>query len=141
MQVHIRKHTDEKPYDCDICHSKFRTASSRTIHRRLHFEENPYICELCGEGFKKSKLLIRHKQKHDPSSKVQCKFCEKTFIKADLRKHEVTHIKERPFKCEICGRGYLVETGLRDHMKICNENNVGPKISKKPIEIVRKQDK
>ena len=35
--AHARKrHTDERPYGCDVCHAAFAAAISLTAHKRTH---------------------------------------------------------------------------------------------------------
>ena len=40
MEVHIRSHTDERPYECPICHKKYTQSGTRNRH--LHSMHKNY---------------------------------------------------------------------------------------------------
>ena len=42
----MRIHTNEKPYECDVCEKRFRESGSLKDHMRIHTNEKPY--EGCG---------------------------------------------------------------------------------------------
>lgn len=47
IREHIRSHTGEKPFRCDVCERQFATASAFRIHKRTHTGERPYECTRC----------------------------------------------------------------------------------------------
>ena len=50
----MRIHTNEKPYECDVCEKRFRHSGALTKHMRIHTNEKPYECDVCEKRFRRS---------------------------------------------------------------------------------------
>ena len=90
LAVHMRTHTNEKPYECDVCEKRFRHSNALQSHKRIHTNEKPYKCDVCDEAFRDSGHLKTHKR---------------------------IHTKEKPYECEVCEKRYRQLSGLWYHMR------------------------
>ena len=78
-------------------------------------------CNICHRSYIHDKSLKRHMKTHSKRSRIMfpCQNCDATFdTKSDLKKHERTHLGNRPFKCEECGSTFTQSSALRRHERI-----------------------
>ena len=47
----MRIHTNEKPYECDVCERSFCHSNALKDHKRIHTNEKPYECDVCEKRF------------------------------------------------------------------------------------------
>ena len=103
---HIHIVHREALYSCELCEKSFKTWSGLSHHKtRWHSTSRSLQCEVCGEGLANALHLQSHMRMH--RSTHVCSECDKKFLSAaHLKKHRITHTKERPFACQTCAKTF-----------------------------------
>lgn len=128
--LRVRGGSLEKRHACEKCGKKFVSQWKLKRHELFHSGERPWQCEQCGKGFvENNKLMLHKKFFHSDkdsidavhknivrSKKYECSDCNKKFATQwKLKRHSQTHSLERPFRCELCKRGFLTRNKLDLH--------------------------
>ena len=71
-------------------------------------------CSICTLVFASASLLEKHNRHFE--NRISCCHCKKDFkALSKLRTHHRKHSKEKPFKCQICGKYYTHRNTLARH--------------------------
>ena len=47
LELHVKIHTHEKPFECMVCFTAFATRSAMRIHEKIHTGEEQHVCHHC----------------------------------------------------------------------------------------------
>ncbi|XP_030755112.1 zinc finger protein 664-like [Sitophilus oryzae] len=119
---HLRsKHTFEKPFQCDLCDSKYFSSYNLNVHKRKHTNEKPFVCAACGKKFRSSTDLWQHNKIHDRVRQYPCTECDRSFkTHSNLRTHKLQmHQDPLLWKhvCPVCGKKFPLNNNLVKHMR------------------------
>ena len=120
LDAHFMKHSEEKPFKCDIC--DFATTSKEYLHlhkKAAHSIDKPYKCKSCEKSFIKEQCLIRHIRTHTGEKPYKCDACPfKAAQKIEVNQHiKYRHSNERPHQCQFCSYASVHLGNLNRHVK------------------------
>ncbi|XP_072304945.1 zinc finger protein 64 [Eucyclogobius newberryi] len=117
LNMHSRTHTGEKPHKCKLCAYAAADSSSLKKHLRIHFDERPFKCQICPYASRNSSQLTVHLRSHTGDAPFQCQQCDAKFkINSDLKRHLRIHSGEKPYKCDYCEYRCAMKGNLKCHV-------------------------
>lgn len=119
LNMHSRSHTGEKPHKCKLCPYAAADSSSLKKHLRIHYDERPFKCQICPYASRNSSQLTVHLRSHTGDAPFQCQQCDAKFkINSDLKRHVRIHSGEKPYKCDFCEYRCAMKGNLKSHIHI-----------------------
>ncbi|KOB77837.1 Uncharacterized protein OBRU01_03366 [Operophtera brumata] len=117
----------DEVYKCFACNKKFALSYYLKIHVRSHTDEKPYVCITCGQKFITASMLGRHNKRIHLAIRHQCRICYKFFnrtvfwltddIYYSVSDTGVGLRDEKPYVCNYCGQTFITASKLGRHNK------------------------
>lgn len=120
LQLHLPKHSSNRPYACEICNSAFKWKHQLKVHYKVHSGDKPHLCDVCGYATAYPAQLRAHCLVHSGKT-LRCPVQDCTFQtikKQNLSGHMKTHSKEKPYICDSCGQSFSLQKNLKRHMYV-----------------------
>ncbi|XP_030226553.1 zinc finger protein 574 [Gadus morhua] len=106
-------------FRCDICLKEFAYTSTFNVHMRTHTDERPFECATCGKRFRQLPHLQDHERIHSGLRPFCCWVCGKSFsVAARLTEHARTHSGEKPYACIHCPAAFRSRSNLDKHVRL-----------------------
>ena len=121
MQKHINSEHGTHQIKCTHPGCTFIIRHPTAVKDHMITVHSSHTCEICGWVGKQKKHLVRHKiSVHTDSDKkpFKCEVCNKGFhCSNSLRDHINTHTGAKPYKCPECGQGFGSQGTMRGHLR------------------------
>ena len=94
QQMRMSGQCGKKPYTCDVCHKRVYQ-SCHLSHLHIDTDEKLYECHICHNGIHVCEHQKKHMQTHTCEKPHSCNVCHKGFLGPHIRNHisVSTHVR------------------------------------------------
>ncbi|XP_021186407.3 gastrula zinc finger protein XlCGF57.1 [Helicoverpa armigera] len=120
LMAHIRmQHIIPNAFTCKQCLYSTKNFSKLVNHWHKHHSETPdqYQCHHCSKWTSSRAAMTKHLEIHG-EKKYACDVCGySTYTIEVMRRHVLTHVEDKPYKCTLCGNSYIQRVQLARHLE------------------------
>lgn len=121
LNIHMKSHSDDRPFRCDLCPKAFKVNGNLLAHKRRHESTTTEIrfvtCDICKINVREA-YLATHMRRHTENL-LKCIQCNQKFVLPhQLKKHMLVHSEQRDFQCDLCPKMFKAKHTLVAHRRI-----------------------
>uniref|UniRef100_A0AAX7U223 C2H2-type domain-containing protein n=1 Tax=Astatotilapia calliptera TaxID=8154 RepID=A0AAX7U223_ASTCA len=110
-------HTEERPYQCDLCEKTFKSPHDLRQHQQIHTRKRLYKCSYCERSFSHSSNRNIHERAHMEGN-YSCDQCDKSFRNlSSYSAHKRSHVTNKLFHCYQCAQTFTSLSALCKHQR------------------------
>lgn len=117
--------TDGAPIKCNQTHDSAGSLQDHVIEDHIGSGKSSYKCEWVGcerhngKPFPQRQKLLRHIHIHTNHKPWKCEVCGSSFaVESMLTQHLRIHSGEKPFECNVCGKRFATSSSLSIHHRV-----------------------
>ena len=124
LQLHLRTHANEKPYDCDFdgCNNSFATPGSLSEHKKItHERVISHVCSICEKEFNDKSDMLTHIENHDETGQTSEKFLPEHMWKLLQEVEMFVFDGQEVFShsvCDKCGQIFDKRSEVAHHVRV-----------------------
>jgi len=113
-----------KSFKCLKCQKTFRFKQNWKLHwQNKHSEFKPFACDLCPKKFAIIRQICDHVENHKTEKKFKCEVCSRSFAhKNNFNVHMERHAGLK-FKCDLCDCEFSTKQRLKRHKSYMHSNS------------------